>query len=62
MIEAVTRDLDVEMLVFNYANKDNERMFFKLGQMILLSQKLVTGGVLVFFPSYEMVSKARNIW
>lgn len=37
-------------------------MFFKLGQMIQLSQKLVTGGGLVFFPSYEMVSKARTIW
>jgi Rad3-related DNA helicase len=41
---------------FSYKNRDNVEMIKDLGETIVEVCKTVTGGILVFFPSYPLMN------
>ncbi|KPJ07377.1 Regulator of telomere elongation helicase 1-like [Papilio machaon] len=46
----------------NYQNRDNPKYISSLGRTILSFCRVVPDGVLVFFPSYPIMSKCQEMW
>ena len=48
--------------MFNYEKKNDLSMILDLGWSIADVCSKVLGGILVFFPSYSMMTKYHEIW
>ncbi|XP_075992983.1 regulator of telomere elongation helicase 1 homolog [Anticarsia gemmatalis] len=46
----------------NYQNRDNPKYISSLGRTILSFSRVVPDGLLVFFPSYPIMSKCQEMW
>ena len=62
MIRTIPKDMQGNELLFTYKNRDKVKMQQEIGNMILEAQRLVTGGVLVFFSSFSALQKCKSIW
>jgi Rad3-related DNA helicase len=47
-------------LKLNYETRDNIEMINSFGQLLLDMAERIIGGILVFFPSYELLTKYRT--
>ncbi|XP_050665196.1 regulator of telomere elongation helicase 1 homolog [Leptidea sinapis] len=46
----------------NYQNRDNPKYITSLGRTILSFSRVVPDGLLVFFPSYPIMTKCQEMW
>lgn len=46
----------------SYANQNNPEYHAALGELMRLTVKLTPGGLLLFFPSYGLLTKMKNSW
>ncbi|XP_026742526.1 regulator of telomere elongation helicase 1 homolog [Trichoplusia ni] len=46
----------------NYQNRDNPKYISSLGRTILSFSRVVPDGLLVFFPSYPIMTKCQEMW
>jgi len=47
---------------FSYNNRDNEGTLADLGFSIASIAEVTPGGILVFFPSYWVMTKSEEVW
>lgn len=49
--------------VFDYRSRSDKSLIMHLGSFLQdVSSSLVRGGMLVFFPSYSMLTRCRSVW
>uniref|UniRef100_A0A1B0D175 Regulator of telomere elongation helicase 1 homolog n=1 Tax=Phlebotomus papatasi TaxID=29031 RepID=A0A1B0D175_PHLPP len=61
-VKVVSQGSDKEPLISNYNNRDNPKYITSLGRTILSFAPVIPGGVLIFFPSYGLMSKCQSAW
>ena len=62
MIQAVKSNKQGNDFLFNYSNRGNTEMLVQMGQYIASCADKAQGGVLVFFPSYSLLTEAYKVW
>ncbi|OUM58708.1 hypothetical protein PIROE2DRAFT_34546, partial [Piromyces sp. E2] len=48
--------------IFNYENRNNQKMLKELGQLILNVINVIPDGIVVFFPSYHYLNEVWEFW
>ncbi|GAB0096775.1 Regulator of telomere elongation helicase 1 homolog [Sergentomyia squamirostris] len=61
-VKVICQGSDKEPLISNYNNRDNPKYITSLGRTILSFSPVIPGGVLIFFPSYTLMSKCQTSW
>ncbi|GBP43640.1 Regulator of telomere elongation helicase 1 homolog [Eumeta japonica] len=61
-VKIIGQGPDGEHLNSNYQNRENRKYICSLGRTILNFCRVVPDGLLVFFPSYPIMSKCQEIW
>ncbi|XP_059614079.1 regulator of telomere elongation helicase 1 homolog [Phlebotomus argentipes] len=61
-VKVVSQGSDKEPLISNYANRDNVKYITSLGRTLLSFAPVIPGGILIFFPSYTLMTKCQNAW
>ena len=62
LFSVVSRGVDNIQLNMEYSNRNNIKMIKDCGQRVLQIISEVKGGVLVFFPSYDLKTKLIDCW
>lgn len=59
----IVKSYQGQPFVFDYRSRNNKDMLLNLGRFIQdVSSNLQRGGVLIFFPSYSMLTRCRQVW
>lgn len=61
-VKIIGQGPDGVQLNSNYQNRDNPKYISSLGRTILSFSRVVPDGLLVFFPSYPIMSKCQEMW
>ncbi|XP_045491561.1 regulator of telomere elongation helicase 1 homolog [Colias croceus] len=61
-VKIVSQGPDSVQLNSNYQNRDNPKYISSLGRTILSFTRVVPDGLLVFFPSYPIMTKCQEMW
>ncbi|XP_022124379.2 regulator of telomere elongation helicase 1 homolog [Pieris rapae] len=61
-VKIVSQGPDSVMLNSNYQNRDNPKYISSLGRTILSFSRVIPDGLLVFFPSYPIMTKCQELW
>ncbi|XP_041977569.1 regulator of telomere elongation helicase 1 homolog [Aricia agestis] len=61
-VKIIPQGPDSEPLNSNYQNRDNPKYISSLGRTILSFSRVVPDGLLVFFPSYPIMTKCQEAW
>ncbi|XP_038215340.1 regulator of telomere elongation helicase 1 homolog [Zerene cesonia] len=61
-VKIVSHGPDSVQLNSNYQNRDNPKYISSLGRTILSFSRVVPDGLLVFFPSYPIMTKCQEMW
>lgn len=61
-VKIIGQGPDSTPLNSNYQNRDNPKYISSLGRTILSFCRVVPDGLLVFFPSYPIMSKCQEMW
>lgn len=49
--------------MFDYRSRGNKELLLNLGRFVQdIASNLSKGGVLLFFPSYSMLTRCRQVW
>jgi Rad3-related DNA helicase len=62
MVGIVTEGVDGTVFNFKYENRNNYNLLGSVGKSLLALDKMISGGILVFFPSYSLLSKTVKLW
>ncbi|CAH2241029.1 jg4099 [Pararge aegeria aegeria] len=61
-VKIISQGPDAVMLNSNYQNRDNPKYISSLGRTILSFSRVIPDGLLVFFPSYPIMTKCQEMW
>ncbi|XP_026761253.2 regulator of telomere elongation helicase 1 homolog [Galleria mellonella] len=61
-VKIISQGPDCTQLNSSYQNRDNPKYISSLGRTILSFCRVVPDGLLVFFPSYPIMSKCQEMW
>ncbi|CAG9823220.1 unnamed protein product [Phaedon cochleariae] len=61
-VKVVTAGPDSEEFNCNYQNRDNPKYISSLGRAILNLTRIVPNGLLIFCPSYPIMTKCQQVW
>nr|XP_021188467.2 regulator of telomere elongation helicase 1 homolog [Helicoverpa armigera] len=61
-VKIMSQGPDGVQLNSNYQNRDNPKYISSLGRTILSFCRVVPDGLLVFFPSYPIMTKCQEMW
>ncbi|CAG5011257.1 unnamed protein product [Parnassius apollo] len=61
-VKIISQGPDSTPLNSSYQNRDNPKYITSLGRTILSFSRVVPDGLLVFFPSYPIMSKCQEMW
>ncbi|XP_028155975.1 regulator of telomere elongation helicase 1 homolog [Ostrinia furnacalis] len=61
-VKIISQGPDTTPLNSNYQNRDNPKYISSLGRTILSFTRVVPDGLLVFFPSYPIMTKCQEAW
>lgn len=61
-VKIISQGPDGTQLNSNYQNRDNPKYISSLGRTILSFCRVIPDGLLVFFPSYPIMSKCQEMW
>lgn len=61
-VKIISQGPDGTQLNSNYQNRDNPKYISALGRTILSFTRVVPDGLLVFFPSYPIMTKCQEFW
>ncbi|XP_045446016.1 regulator of telomere elongation helicase 1 homolog [Melitaea cinxia] len=61
-IKIISSGPDTVQLNSNYQNRDNPKYISSLGRTILSFSRVIPDGLLVFFPSYPIMTKCQEMW
>ncbi|CAG9585867.1 unnamed protein product [Danaus chrysippus] len=61
-VKIIGQGPDSEILNSNYQNRDNPKYISSLGRTILSFSRVIPDGLLVFFPSYPIMTKCQEMW
>ncbi|KAL0841701.1 hypothetical protein ABMA28_013973 [Loxostege sticticalis] len=61
-VKIISQGPDTTPLNSNYQNRDNPKYISSLGRTILSFSRVVPDGLLVFFPSYPIMTKCQEAW
>lgn len=61
-VKIISQGPDCTPLNSNYQNRDNPKYISSLGRTILSFCRVVPDGLLVFFPSYPIMTKCQEAW
>lgn len=61
-VKIIGQGPDGVQLNSNYQNRDNPRYISSLGRTILSFSRVIPDGLLVFFPSYPIMTKCQEMW
>ncbi|KAG6462174.1 hypothetical protein O3G_MSEX013091 [Manduca sexta] len=61
-VKIIGQGPDGTQLNSNYQNRDNPKYISALGRTILSFSRVVPDGLLVFFPSYPIMTKCQEMW
>ncbi|XP_049866714.1 regulator of telomere elongation helicase 1 homolog [Pectinophora gossypiella] len=61
-VKIISQGPDAVQLNSNYQNRDNPKYISSLGRTILSFSRVIPDGLLVFFPSYPIMSKCQEMW
>lgn len=61
-VKIMSQGPDGVQLNSNYQNRDNPKYISSLGRTILSFSRVVPDGLLVFFPSYPIMTKCQEMW
>ena len=62
MVNVVQSDLHKEKINFVYSNRRNHNQALSIGSFIKKLEPNIPGGILIFFPSYEMMQFMTAAW
>lgn len=61
-VKIISQGPDGTQLNSNYQNRDNPKYISSLGRTILSFCRVIPDGLLVFFPSYPIMTKCQEMW
>ncbi|KAJ0180243.1 hypothetical protein K1T71_003647 [Dendrolimus kikuchii] len=61
-VKIISQGPDGIQLNSNYQNRDNPKYISSLGRTILSFSRVIPDGLLVFFPSYPIMTKCQEMW
>lgn len=61
-VKIISQGPDSTPLNSNYQNRDNPKYISSMGRTILSFCRVVPDGLLVFFPSYPIMTKCQEMW
>ncbi|KAM3961847.1 regulator of telomere elongation helicase 1 [Aphomia sociella] len=61
-VKIISQGPDGTQLNSSYQNRDNPKYICSLGRTILSFCRVVPDGLLVFFPSYPIMTKCQEVW
>lgn len=61
-VKVISHGPDGQLLNSNFENRNNPNYIMSLGRTILSFTRVVPDGLLVFFPSYPILSKCQEVW
>lgn len=61
-VKILSNGPDGEPLNASYSNRDNVNYITSLGMAIINITRMVPHGMLIFFPSYPVMSKCQEVW
>ncbi|OWR55404.1 regulator of telomere elongation helicase 1 protein [Danaus plexippus plexippus] len=61
-VKIIGQGPDSETLNSNYQNRNNPKYISSLGRTILSFSRVIPDGLLVFFPSYPIMTKCQEMW
>ncbi|CAH2086921.1 unnamed protein product [Euphydryas editha] len=61
-VKIVSHGPDTVQLNSNYQNRNNPKYISSLGRTILSFSRVIPDGLLVFFPSYPIMTKCQEMW
>ncbi|XP_045785549.1 regulator of telomere elongation helicase 1 homolog [Maniola jurtina] len=61
-VKIISQGPDGVPLNSNYQNRDNPKYISSLGRTILSFARVIPDGLLVFFPSYPIMTKCQEMW
>lgn len=61
-VKIISQGPDGTQLNSNYQNRDNPKYISALGRTILSFSRVIPDGLLVFFPSYPIMTKCQEMW
>ncbi|XP_023947684.2 regulator of telomere elongation helicase 1 homolog [Bicyclus anynana] len=61
-VKIMSQGPDGVILNSNYQNRDNPKYISSLGRTILSFSRVIPDGLLVFFPSYPIMTKCQEMW
>lgn len=61
-VKIISSGPDTVQLNSNYQNRDNPKYISSLGRTILSFSRVIPDGLLVFFPSYPIMTKCQEMW
>lgn len=61
-VKIISQGPDAQILNSNFENRNNPKYITSLGRTILSFTRVVPDGLLVFFPSYPILSKCQEMW
>ena len=62
MVGVVMRGVNGNAFNFQFSNRSNYDMLDDIGKSLLKLEKSISGGILVFFPSYNLLEKTIKHW
>ena len=62
MVGIITEGVDGRVLNFKFENRNDYTLLASIGKSLLAIEKIITGGILVFFPSYSLLTKTIKLW
>lgn len=61
-VKIISSGPDTVQLNSNYQNRDNPKYISSLGRTILSFSRVIPDGLLIFFPSYPIMTKCQEMW
>lgn len=61
-ISILTQGVKGNELIFSHKLRENEAPIIDLGETLIKITEITPGGMLIFFPSYQMLSKFYELW
>jgi Rad3-related DNA helicase len=63
MVGLLTKDIDQRPMNFSYKTREDSNFFIGLAHTLLrIFKSIKLGGILIFLPSYVVISKIKKVW